>query len=104
MFRLTTAAAEQVVKAAKQGGAEGMSLRVAAARGQDGAFDYRMGFDASTEEDIRFKSEGIDIVIAPEYVPLLDDTVMDFVQLDDGQHQFVFLNPKDPNYKPAADT
>ncbi len=103
MFRLTTAAAEQVVKAAEQGGTQGMSLRLAAARGQDGAFDYRMGFDAPSEDDIRFKSEGVDIVMAPESVPLLDDTVMDFVALDDGQHQFVFLNPKDPNYKPPTD-
>lgn len=103
MFKMTTAAAEQVVKAAKQGGTEGMSLRLAAARSQDGAFDYRMGFDAASEDDICFKSAGIDVVIAPEYVPLLDETVMDFVQLDDGQHQFVFINPKDPNYQAVDD-
>jgi iron-sulfur cluster assembly protein len=103
MFKLTTAAAEQVMRAAKDGGTEGLSLRLAASQQTDGEIDYRMGFDAATEEDIRFQSEGVDIVMAPEDVPLLDETVMDFVEIEPGQPHFIFLNPKDPNYKPPAD-
>ena len=99
MFKVTPNAAEQVIAAAQQSGTEAMSLRLAASKQADGTFDYRMGFDTASEDDIRFKSEGIDIVIAPEYVPLLDKTVMDFVTLEDGgDPQFIFINPDDANY------
>ncbi|MFP4061857.1 MAG: HesB/IscA family protein [Halochromatium sp.] len=103
MFKLTTAAAEQVLKAAKEGGTEGLSLRLAASQQADGSIEYRMGFDAPNEEDIRFQSEGVDIVMTPEDVPLLDETLMDFVEIEPGQPHFIFLNPKDPNYQPPAD-
>lgn len=103
MFKVTTTAAEQVAKAAKEGGTEGLSLRLAAVQNPDGSIDYRMGFDDANEEDIRFNSEGVDIVMAPEFVPLLDTAVMDFVTLDDGNKHFIFLNPKDPTYKAPTD-
>ena len=102
MFKLTPAAAEQVLKAAKQGGTEGMCLRLAAGQNPDGSIDYRMGFDDLTEDDIRLTSEGVDVVIAPEHVPLLDQTVMDYVELEPGQFHFIFLNPKDPTYRPPT--
>ena len=100
MFKVTQAAAEQVRVAAQQGGTEGMALRLAAQRHADGTFDYRMGFDKVADDDIHFTSEGVKIVIAPEYVPLLDNTTLDFAQLDDGEMQFVFINPDDANYVP----
>jgi len=102
MFKVTEAAAEQVRNAAQQGGTEGMALRLAAQRDADGSFDYRMGFDEVSDEDIHFTSEGLKIVMAPEYVPLLDNTTLDYVQLDDGEAQFVFVNPDDANYAPAS--
>ena len=34
----------------------------------------------------------------PEYVPLLDEPLLDYVELDEGGRQFIFHNPKDPNY------
>lgn len=98
MFKVTTAAAEQVRSAAKQGGTEGLALRLAANRKPDGSIDYRMGFDDAAEDDIRMASEGVDIVMAPESVPLLDDAIMDFVEIEAGQFHFIFLNPKDANY------
>jgi iron-sulfur cluster assembly protein len=103
MFKVTAAAADQVRKAAQQSGTEGMALRLAASQKADGSFDYVMGFDEATEDDIRFKSEGVDLVMAPEYVPLLDQTTMDFVELEAGDQQFVFLNPKDPHFVPPRD-
>ncbi len=103
MFKLTTAAAEQVLVAAKQGGAEGMSLRLAAQRNPDGSIDYRMGFDAVTEDDIRMNCDGIDVVMTPEQVPLLDQATMDYVEIEPGQFHFIFLNPKDPNYQPPTE-
>ena len=43
MFKLTPQAAQQVQQAAKQGGTEGMALRFAAQRNEDGTFAYLMG-------------------------------------------------------------
>ena len=103
MFKLTQAAAEQVRAAAQQGGTEGMALRLAAAKRPDGTIDYKMGFDEVGEDDIRFASEGVDIVIAPEYVPLLDRATLDFVELQPGERQFIFLNPEDAEYRPPTD-
>lgn len=102
MFKVTPQAAEQVRSAAQQGGTAGMALRLAAQQRPDGSIDYRMGFDEVTEDDIRFNSEGVQIVIAPEYVPLLDAATLDFVELEPGKPQFIFLNPKDPTYVPPS--
>jgi len=103
MFTITPAAAEQVLKAAKEGSAEGLPLRLAARRNRDGSIDYRMGFDAARADDLRFHSAGIEIIMAPDQVPLLDETTMDFVTLDDGNRHFIFLNPKDAHYRPPTD-
>jgi iron-sulfur cluster assembly protein len=100
MFTVTESAAEQIRSAASRGGADGMALRLAAVRHDDGSFDYRMGFDAVSDDDISFRQSGVEIVMAPEFVPLLDETTLDFVEMDDGQHQFIFLNPRDVNYVP----
>lgn len=104
MFKVTPQAAEQVKMAAEQGGTTGMALRLAAQQRPDGSIDYRMGFDEETEDDIRFSSEGVQIVIAPEYVPLLDAATLDFVEMEPGESQFIFLNPKDATYVPPTDT
>ena len=98
MFKVTPQAAEQVKVAAEQGGTAGMALRLAAQKRPDGSIDYRMGFDEATEDDIRFSSEGVQIVMAPEFVPLLDAATLDFVELEPGDSQFIFLNPNDANY------
>ena len=103
MFKITESAAQQVVQAAKQSGTDGMALRLAARQKPDGSIEYVMGFDEASDEDIRFKSEGVEIVMEPEYVPLLDQAVMDFVELDEGDRQFVFLNPKDPHFVPPQE-
>ncbi len=103
MFRVTRAAATQVRVAAQQGGTEGMQLRLAAQQKPDGSIDYLMGFDEATDADIRLTSEGVEIVMAPESVPLLDETLMDYVELEQGEYQFIFINPKDPNYSPPTD-
>ncbi|MES9845633.1 MAG: iron-sulfur cluster assembly accessory protein [Candidatus Sedimenticola sp. PURPLELP] len=103
MFEMTEFAAEQVRVAARMGGTEGMALRMDARKKDDGTIDYLMGFDEAKDEDIQITSSGIEVVIAPESVPLLDEAVMDFVEMDDGQTRFIFLNPKDANYTPPTE-
>lgn len=102
MFKVTPQAAQQVKASAEQAGTAGMALRLAAQQRPDGSIDYRMGFDEATEDDIRFASEGVQIVMAPEYVPLLDAATLDFVELEPGEPQFIFMNPKDPSYVPPG--
>lgn len=101
MFKLTPAAAKQVKIAAEQSGAEGMALRLAARENQDGSFAYNMGFDEPVEEDVKIASEGVEVVIDPAFEKLLEETTLDFIELDgDEGHQFVFMNPLDPTFVP----
>lgn len=103
MFKLTTTAAAQVKHYAEQSGMTKFSLRLAAHQQPNGSIEYVMGFDETKEEDISFKLESINILIAPEYAILLDETVMDFVELEPGVRRFIFLNPKDPTYVPPSE-
>ena len=100
MFKVTAAAAEQIKTASEQGGTEGMALRFEARENEDGSYSYNMGFDSPKEEDESMQCEGIDIIIDPAYMPLLEETTFDFVELDDGEFHFVFSNPLDPTYIP----
>lgn len=97
---VTEAAAKQIREAAKQGDAQGMVLRIAAKRKQDGSIDYAMGFDDAKQEDDRIELPDIDIVVAPTSTELLDGMTLDFVELEPGTTEFVFLNPNDPHYIP----
>lgn len=102
MITLTPQAAQQIRVAAREGHMEGMALRLAAKRNSDGSIHYGMGFDdVGREEDLRFTSEGIDVVVAPVSIDLLSGTTIDYVELEPGSFNFIFLNPSDPNYQPT---
>jgi len=100
MFKITVAAAEQIKTASKEGGVEGMALRFEAKENQDGSYAYNMGFDNSKEQDVDMQCEGINVIIDPAYLPLLEETTLDYVELDDEEFHFVFSNPLDPTYIP----
>lgn len=102
MITVTQEAARQIRESARQGNAEGLPLRIAAQRHDNGAIHYAMGFaDEEHDEDLRFSSEGVDIIVSPMSLGLLDNTVIDFVELDNGEKNFIFKNPNDPNYMPS---
>ena len=102
MAKLTAAAAAQILASARQTDAAGMALRIAVKRNDDGSLSYALGFDdVGGEADVSFRSEGVDIVIAPDSAALAKDLVVDYVRLDSGEKAFVFINPHDPNYVPA---
>jgi iron-sulfur cluster assembly protein len=42
------------------------------------------------------------IIIAPSHVNALRGATMDFVEIEPGQHRFIFLNPNDPEYSPPT--
>jgi len=98
MFKITPSAATQITK----NDTDNLPLRVAAKYEEDGSIHYGMGFDdRGLDEDITIKSEGVSIVMEASSVPILNDTTLDFVKLegDGDEENFIFINPKDPNYK-----
>lgn len=103
MFEVTEVAAEQIKEAAKQGGTEGMALRMAAREKSDGSLEYLMGFDEEREDDLHIETNGANIIVSPESVALLDQAVMDYVEMEKGDFRFIFLNPKDPTYVPPEE-
>lgn len=103
MISVTPEAAKQIREAAKQSQAEGLPLRLAASRNTDGSIQYGMGFAEETDDqDLSYDTEGVTIVVAPISFELIKDTVIDYVELDSGEMNFIFKNPNDPNYKPKA--
>lgn len=104
MITVTEKAAEQIKHSAEHSGMEKLPLRIAADKTGDGGIHYGMGFDDSkhTEDNI-FTSSGVTIVVTKQSLELLNGMTIDFVELDDGKQEFVFLNPNDPNYTPGSE-
>ena len=103
MIKLTAAAAEQVRNSAEQANAEKLSLRIAARKKSDGSMDYGIGFDESTDEDMVFNCEGIEVVMAPEYGPLLSGATIDFVEIEPDDHRLIVMNPNDASFIPPKE-
>lgn len=103
MIKVTPTAASQIKLSAQQGSTEGMPLRIAASKNPDDTIHYGMGFDDSKEDDISITSEDINIVISPISAELLKNTTLDFVEIEPGKKQFIFMNPNDPEYTPPSD-
>ena len=96
MITVTPEAAEQIRESARQAKLEDMPLRVAVTRMEDGSFHYALGFDDnSLDGDKTFQSEGVDIVVAPQSMDMLNGTVIDYVDLE-GKMEIILINPNDP--------
>ena len=95
---LTRRAAEQIKQSLGRDSTS--TLRIAAQRRPDGSIDYAMGLDEPTMSDTRLQYYGVNVVVSPTSDPLLEGATLDFVELDEGGQQFIFLNPNDPGYVP----
>lgn len=99
MITITDAAIEKIKESAGQEDMQGLSLRVAAMKQEDGSIGYGMGFDEKKEdEDAVVDCGGIEVIIAPSSRELLTGMTIDFVKLDDGEENFIFINPNDPTH------
>lgn len=94
MFKVTAAAAQQILRAAEVQDDEG-TLRVAAKIDEDGQVVYGMGFDEERENDQVIESEGVTVLISPRSQELLAEATLDFIELQPGEFQFIFINPQD---------
>lgn len=92
MFTLTSAAARQIQQAASASNAQDLALRVAARIDADGSLQYGMGFDDARDEDMKLDLDGVAVVIADESQDLLADTVLDYVELNPGEFNFIFVD------------
>lgn len=103
MFVLTPIAAEQIIRAAPgQPESRGRPmLRVAAKYDEnDGELVYGMGFDEEREDDLIVDAGGLAILISPHSQPLLENTTLDFTEVQPGEFQFIFRD--DCTAPPAA--
>ena len=95
MFKVTAAAAEQIRRSADQAEAGKSALRIAAKQVPGGGIEYGMGWDVERANDMHLLSEGIALLISHHSKELLQGTVLDYVELNPGQFEFIFINPND---------
>ena len=101
MISLTGAALEQIRHSAEVGGLQSMPLRIAVKEQEDGSFHYAMGFDDQRlPGDTFLNFDGVDLVVAVQSKELADGMTIDYVELEPGKSEFIFLNPNDPTFVP----
>lgn len=98
MLKITETALNQIKQGA-QGDLQGMFLRIAAAKKDDGTIEYGMGFDDNkADDDASVDFDGFEVVIAASSRDLLMGATIDYVELEDNQMHFIFINPNDPSH------
>ncbi len=80
-----------------------MALRIAATMTADETINYGIGFDETKEGDVQFTDDGINFLVNPDCLELLNGAHVDYVEVENDQHHFIFLNPNDPNHKPPKE-
>ena len=97
---VTQTAAQRILTSSQEGDAGNQHLRVAARRRPDGGIEYAMGFDDPQNDDVHVHWHGLNVIVAPTSTELLTGTTLDFVELEAGAFEFIFMNPNDPHYVP----
>lgn len=98
MITISKSAASQIEFSARENGISNAVMRIGIKVLENGCFHYALGFDESiTEHDVQIKSEGVDLVISPESLHHARQLTIDYVELDSGEKNFIFINPVDPN-------
>jgi len=100
IIKVTESAQAQIEAAARDSGADGLPLRIATVRTPDGGLDYKMGFDDDgiKDDDSQDTAGSVVVVVAPDEQALLEGTTLDYVEIEEGQHHFIFDNPNDPGH------
>lgn len=95
-FTVTPAASREILAAAARSGADGLALRVAARQIADGSLEYGMGFDEQREDDEAADFGDLTVLLGSPSRPLLDGTVLDYVEVTAGGFDFIFIPPPEP--------
>ena len=103
MISLTATALEQIKLSATQGDMKSLPLRIAIKQQDDGSFHYAMGFDKQRLPGDNFLNfDGVNLVVSTGSKDLAQGLTIDFVELEPGKPEFIFLNPNDPSYIPPG--
>jgi iron-sulfur cluster assembly protein len=97
-MKISESAAKQILLQARDNDSTNLGLRIAAKRMKDGGIDYAMGFDEPHDADASYIRHGVTLLISPTSADLLDKAMLDYVEMESGEREFVFHNPLDPNY------
>lgn len=97
-FTVTPSAAEQIKKSMPEG--ETPALRIAAKMTDDGV-EVGMGFDEQREFDLEIVTNGVNVLIGANSRDLLDGVTLDFVEIEPGQFNFIFIPPESQSPAPA---
>ena len=101
MIKLTDAALKQIILSAEQGKMPATPLRIAIKEQDDGSFHYAMGFDEQRlPGDVFINIEDVSLVVSETSKDLAEGLTIDYVELEAGKQEFIFLNPNDPTYRP----
>ena len=99
MIKITEAACAQIKEQSKPEDLEKLGLRIAAKPDTKGSIEYGMGFDDRKDDDLEIQYDGFSVLVSPHSEELLEGAVMDFVEIESGVFEFIFLNPNDPQFK-----
>lgn len=103
MISLSATALEQIKLSAAGTDMANLPLRVAIKKQDDGSFHYAMGFDEQRLPGDNFLNyDGVNLVVSAGSKDLAEGMTIDFVELEPGKAEFIFLNPNDPTYVPPA--
>ncbi len=101
MIKLTDKALEQIKFSATKDGMSSIPLRIAIKRLDDGSFHYAMGFDEQRLPGDSFVNfDDVSMVVSATSKSLVEGMTIDFVELEPGKQEFIFLNPNDPEFVP----
>lgn len=102
-FDLTETASHEIRSAAARAQADGLALRVAASRRDDGSVEFGMGFDEPREQDETLQCHGLQVLVGAPSRALLAGMQLDFVEIEPGRHDFVFAPAPPPQqHEPDA--
>jgi iron-sulfur cluster assembly protein len=102
MITITPEAATQIRLSAEASNSQGMYLRIAARREDDGTYIYAMGFDEMGADDALLAAAGLNILVTNALKDFFLGATLDFVEISPGEHQFIFSNPNDPAHAAAS--
>ncbi len=101
MISLSASALEQIKLSATQGEMDDLPLRIAIKEQDDGSFHYAMGFDKQRLPGDSFLNfDGVNLVVSVGSKDLAEGMTIDYVELEAGKAEFIFLNPNDPTFVP----
>ncbi len=101
MIEITPAAAERIRLALSGTTEQRLALRVAARRDGNGQVEYGMGLDERREQDEEVvTATGITLLVSPPSLEAISETVIDFVEIEPGEHRFVFYRRGDIPLEP----